>query len=446
MWLRRLPRFGILPTDMRKLTSPIAPLLVLAIAIAGAAACGGAEPPADEGGGDAGSIWDTDEDGDGFTPGTGDCDDRDDDSYPGAPEQADGIDNDCDGVVDDDLPTVDDDGDGYTNVAGDCDDLEPLVNPGSVEVNVTVDEDGNVIAEGVDNDCDGLIDEGSQPCDDALLGIDALDYAAAVELCGDWIQGASFLANTPLPQHAIKPRFGALNPPRAGAALAVLSTGLAKDSSDAGFTPPELGTSVVGGLVQAHPSPQGDPADSCGRADPATVNDYVQLAFTIKVPTNAQAIMFDFNFMSAEFPEFVCSAYDDTFLAILESEQFSGNISFDDAGRPVTINIGFFDVCAPGQGPNCTGAAELSGTGFEGYGGTGWLRTIAPVTPGETITLTFHLFDEGDTIYDSLVLLDNFQWLGVPVDGPITVEREVADQVGSRLEVRGGVDALRARR
>jgi hypothetical protein len=433
--------FGILPAPtMRQL-----PLLVSLLLPISLIACGGGAGPDPGEDVDAGTDPDADDDGDGFTPATGDCDDHDDDVYPGAPEQDNDVDDDCDGIPDDDLPTVDDDGDGYSNVEGDCDDLEELVNPGSVEVNVTVNEAGEVVAEGVDNDCDGLVDEGNQTCDTALDGSNAEDYAHAVELCGDWIQGASFYTGTPEEQHSIKGRFGSANNPRAGAALAVLSTGLAKDASDPGFVPVVTGTEATGGLVRPHPLPQPDPADGCGTADPATVNDYISLVFTIKVPTNAQAIMYDFNFMSGEFPNFVCSSYDDTFLAILDSEDLDGNISFDDAGRPVTINIGFFDVCSPGQGPNCTGNAELAGTGFEVYGGTGWLHTIAPVKPGETITITFHLFDEGDRIYDSTVLIDNFQWLGVPVDGPVTVEKEVADEVHGLLMQGASVDEIRAR-
>jgi len=384
-----------------------------------------------------------DNDGDGFTPQLGDCDDTDDTVYPGAPELEDGKDNNCNGQFDDDLPTVDDDSDGYSNVEGDCDDDEPLVNPGCVEVNVRLDEHGQLVPEGVDNDCDGLIDEGTQPCDTALNGEDPYSYAQAMELC-DFVTDAHFSAGVPATQRAILPQFGTTYLPHAGAALAVLSTGAAMDHSSPSWVNPSPGT-AAGGPPAAHPSPQPDPADGCGQADPATVNDYISLTFQIQVPRNANALTYDFNFMSAEFPTYVCTAYDDTFLAMLHSEQFDGNISFDDAGRPVTINVGFFDVCNTGLGPNCAGAAELAGTGFDTYGGTGWLHTIAPVTPGETITLTFHLFDEGDSILDSLVLLDNVQWLGVPVDGPVTIPRELADEVHALLAQGVSVDEIRAR-
>jgi hypothetical protein len=408
-------------------------------------ACG---PAADPGAGDDQAGDDdqamVDEDGDGFSPLGGDCDDHDDNVYPGAPELADGLDNDCNTLVDDDLPTVDDDGDGYSNVEGDCDDGEPLVNPGAVEVNETVDEDGNIVPEGVDNDCDGQVDEGVEPCDGAIGGANARDFASSMELC-EYLVDARWQPGIPAVQHAIKTHFGGVYVPHAGYAMGVISSGRAVDASDPQWENPSPGA-TVSGVVLPHPDPHGDdPNNSCDAADPDTVQDYVGLTLQIQVPTNAQAMMFDFSFMSAEFPSFVCSDYDDTFLAMLDSSTFHGNVSFDDQGRPVTINSGFFDVCQVGEGADCTGNAELAGTGFESYGGTGWLHTIAPVMPGETITLTFHLFDEGDTIWDSLVLLDNFQWLGVPVDGPITVDREVADEVDAMIEAGASIDEVRAR-
>jgi len=77
-----------------------------------------------------------------------DCDDDDEFSYPGAEELCDGADNDCNLLIDD---GTDADSDSFDNVCGgDCDDDNENINP-------SVDE----ICDGDDNNCDGQIDEDS---------------------------------------------------------------------------------------------------------------------------------------------------------------------------------------------------------------------------------------------------------------------------------------------
>ncbi len=99
----------------------------------------------------------------------GDCDDDNPARYPGAPEICNGADDDCDGIIDDGIPTspywFDFDGDGrggsfagqfcadpgsgYVQLPGDCNDGSPDIYSGAPE-----------ICDGMDNDCDGLVDEG----------------------------------------------------------------------------------------------------------------------------------------------------------------------------------------------------------------------------------------------------------------------------------------------
>ena len=99
-----------------------------------------------------------DSDGDTWSPRGGDCDDADPKVHPRAIEQCDGLDNNCDGQVDE---PRDSDLDGYLNCDGDCDDGDGQVYPGAAE-----------LCDGRDNDCDGEVDErddrdmdGWSPCD-----------------------------------------------------------------------------------------------------------------------------------------------------------------------------------------------------------------------------------------------------------------------------------------
>ncbi len=107
-----------------------------------------------------------DDDGDGMSELDGDCDDGDPHSYPGANENCDSADNDCDTTVDEDTDCYDDDGDGFTEDGGDCDDGSAAVKPGAVET-----------CDGIDNDCNGTEDDqGAVGCTTYYVDADGDGY------------------------------------------------------------------------------------------------------------------------------------------------------------------------------------------------------------------------------------------------------------------------------
>ena len=131
-------------------------------------------------GGPGADSWDMDRDGsdDWWQPGeydfvsypvtNQDCDDRDQTTSPGSVEICDGVDNDCNGVVDD----VDVDEDGYVDQycgGDDCDDVDVYVNPAALEW-----------FDNADNDCNGLVDDGMDSFDD-----DGDGYSEADGDCDD---------------------------------------------------------------------------------------------------------------------------------------------------------------------------------------------------------------------------------------------------------------------
>ncbi len=143
----------------------------------------------------------TDADNDGFFAQAGcltavDCDDSSNIINPTADEICDGLDNNCDGQTDENIDfntdpnncgacsnvcaggqcvsgvCVDEDQDGFTTDAGDCNDNDPTVFPGALE-----------ICNGIDNDCNGLVDDNctNRVCTDAE--VDAIQ--ACFIACGN---------------------------------------------------------------------------------------------------------------------------------------------------------------------------------------------------------------------------------------------------------------------
>lgn len=303
-----------------------------------------------------------------------------------------------------------------------------------------------------DSICDGelanptLCDQGLQVGDkSAMNAAKAIDLCTAAGPSGWGVVDAKYVradgsATTPGQNTGLVPKFGNNVTPQAGASMLVLSSGYARD---VGY-PDACGsqTCETTGLGTAPPGFPQDVPNCPGSKD---INDDIGLEVKLRAPKNAKGYQFNFAFMSFEFAEYVCTDYNDQFIALVNPPpqgSIGGNISFDKKKNPVSVNIALFDHCDPGTktsfgefcqlfgmgtcppppNPYCPqGPGFLSGTGMAGLsewgdgGSTGWLVTTAPVQGGSEFSIRFAIWDTGDTALDSTVLIDNFRWSADPV-------------------------------
>jgi len=178
--------------------------------------------------------------------------------------------------------------------------------------------------------------------------------------------------------------------PTLGNSFATLTTGAAED-----VDLPNLGTE----------STQLDGLDT------TQGNDLVQLDLTLQAPPTATCLQFDFAFLTEEFPEFVSSNYNDTFIAELGGSNFT--ITDPPFGVPQEViapnNIAFDPT--DGSVMDLTSSLPFhpqTETTFDGA--TERLVAGGRVSPGQQVQLTFSVMDLGDSIYDTAVFLDNFRW------------------------------------
>ncbi|HSO36264.1 MAG TPA: hypothetical protein VLT33_27240 [Labilithrix sp.] len=336
---------------------------------------------------------------------------------------------------------------------------------------------------GCDDDNDGTIDN-PPSCDGSLAASgSAEEFAKAIGLCATAAKDGYGLVSAKFTrgynrddapkgeQHGVLAKFGDVIKPREGKQLGVLSTGYAQEYNGGANTPFGGTTGTEGSNSYKlngknwwnwnalFPTPNGSAppgfpkaADGCMQG--SDVNDVIDVKLEIKAPANAAGVKFDFNFYSGEWPAFICSPFNDGFIAYLSAKGFNGgkpdNMSFDAKKNPVSVNNGFFDRCTAGVDTGCAdgakagtsacpgGPSELAGTGFGiggawcgGYAGskkkqsvnggaTGWLTSQAPIQAGETFTLELMIWDTGDPFLDSSVLIDNFSW----AEGDVTVSTD----------------------
>jgi hypothetical protein len=342
----------------------------------------------------------------------------------------------------DEGPCEDADGDGFYDcidpehperpTVEDCDDQRFHVQPGGIEFPDTPEDD---------NCNDSNTDFAN--CDCAALSADnARDLAAAMDLCGDVIAGAT--------KAGASEQFGIVD-----AYQDVVEERLRVRVDGQGSEPVVIGNSCLASLSSGSATGTGisDGPNVCTFNDPDpagagddTICDLAQLRLTLRAPPNAQGFAFDFMFLSYEWPEYLCDQFNDTFYAIVETDAVFGgeptNAAFDTAGRPITVNVGFFENPASWTVPldgishaddslgGCSSSAfnPVPGCVVPDYcddgtldvrsgSGSGWLTTTVPITPGQQdVQLVLSIHDEADNALDSLVILDSFRWLNLPTE------------------------------
>jgi hypothetical protein len=128
------------------------------------------------------------------------------------------------------------------------------------------------------------------------------------------------------------------------------------------------------------------------------------------VPAGMTCLSFDFRFLSAEYPEYSGSEYNDAFIAELALGDtqslwstsgavitgLGNNFAYDANGQPVTIKL---------TGPRSMSPEQAAGTPYGGA--TAPLRAQTPVTPGLRYSLYLSILDQSDPILDSAVFIDN---------------------------------------
>ena len=187
----------------------------------------------------------------------------------------------------------------------------------------------------------------------------------------------------------------------------------------------------------------------------ASMHDAMEWKLDLQAPPGANGIRFRYVFFSQEYEDYVGTQYNDKFYAVLQAGSTDGGAKtvinqtecrdpdnyYDMVCSPgmqfcnprqrycyIAINTALSECCWLGGCPNGKATTDIAGTGFScaenqsmdsasSGSSTGWLMTEWPIEPGEKFTLTFHLHDTGDGIFDSAVILDGLQFVSSVTPG-----------------------------
>lgn len=117
--------------------------------------------------------------------------------------------------------------------------------------------------------------------------------------------------------------------------------------------------------------------------------------------TNAiSSVTFNYNFLSAEFQEYVGSEFDDSFVAIVYGD--------DGAYTELITSVNLIGLDGNTQ---CTGFPGMSDAGDDYYGFTGWIsKTLTFPSVGANAHVIFVATDVTDQIYSTIVGIDDISF------------------------------------
>ncbi|WP_166239664.1 S-layer homology domain-containing protein [Paenibacillus turpanensis] len=151
-------------------------------------------------------------------------------------------------------------------------------------------------------------------------------------------------------------------------------------------------------------------------------DSYIEQNFVI--PNGVSKLSFDYNFISEEPIEFVGNIYNDTFLTTVTSNVYIDTIAVTSTvygGGTVTSNVyGEYSVIIAEESINGSTEywVESNKVDVDFYGGdktaymTGWKHVsfdVSKFVGQKTFVLRFRVFDQGDSIFDTAVLIDNIK-------------------------------------
>ncbi|MNC11531.1 hypothetical protein D3C75_592310 [compost metagenome] len=150
-------------------------------------------------------------------------------------------------------------------------------------------------------------------------------------------------------------------------------------------------------------------------------DSYIEQSFI--VPAGSTTLSFDYNFISEEPKEFVGTKFNDTFTATVTSSVYINTaslvVSHVNGGDTVTSSVyGDESVIIGNESINGSTAywIDENKVAIDFYGGdqtaymTNWKHVqfdVSQFAGKASIVLRFHVWDQGDSVFDTAILIDN---------------------------------------